>query len=262
MPIALKVPIRRMSQLEFSDISFEVMRQVFALHNELGRFFDEKIYKQELAHRLANVRLEEPIDVTFDSFQKRYFIDMLVADGALFEFKAVEQLVGRHRAQLLHYLLLCELEHGKLINVGPEKVEHEFVNTHWGHASRANFGLATAHWNSAVAGAEELRDCLIAVLRDLGAGLEITLYEEAVTHFFGGPAHVEADVAVEVNGRNVGLQRFRLIAPGVALKITSIDGPLTHFETHARRLLAHLDLRAIAWVNIHLKEVTFTTLEK
>jgi hypothetical protein len=58
------------------------------------------------------------------------------------------------------------------------------------------------------------------------------------------------------------VMRLRLIAPGVALKITSIDGPLTHFETHARRLLAHLDLRAIAWVNIHLKEVTFTTLEK
>jgi GxxExxY protein len=102
MPIKTRIPIRPISQPEFRDVSFEVMRHVFAIHNELGRFFDEKIYKRELAHRLPGVHLEEPVDVTFDSFQKKYFIDVLVGDGALFEFKAAETLAGRHRAQLLH----------------------------------------------------------------------------------------------------------------------------------------------------------------
>jgi GxxExxY protein len=131
MPIHLNFPIRQLSQREFGDIAFEVMRHVFAIHNELGRFFDEKIYKRELAHRLPNVRLEAPIDITFASFQKRYFIDVLVGEGGLFEFKAAESLSGRHRAQLLQYLLLCGLAHGKLNNVRREDVQHEFVNTHW-----------------------------------------------------------------------------------------------------------------------------------
>ena len=45
MPISLGIPVRRISQDEFSELSFEVMREVFAIHNEIGRFFDEKIYK-------------------------------------------------------------------------------------------------------------------------------------------------------------------------------------------------------------------------
>ena len=48
MPIKTRIPIRRISQLEFSEVAFEVMRHVFAIHNEVGRFFDEKIYKREL----------------------------------------------------------------------------------------------------------------------------------------------------------------------------------------------------------------------
>ena len=68
MPISLRVPIRRLSQLEFGELAFDVMRHVFAIHNEIGRLFDENIYKRELAQRLPGVRLEEPIDITFDSF--------------------------------------------------------------------------------------------------------------------------------------------------------------------------------------------------
>jgi hypothetical protein len=54
----------------------------------------------------------------------------------------------------------------------------------------------------------------------------------------------------------------RLIAPGVAFKITGLNGPLDPFEHHGQRLLAHIDLRAIAWVNVNMKEVRFTTLEE
>ena len=82
------------------------------------------------------MRLEEPIDIAFDSFHKRYFIDVIAGDGGLFEFKAVESVSGRHRAQLLHYLLLCDVAHGKLINVRPEDVQHEFVNSRWTFADR------------------------------------------------------------------------------------------------------------------------------
>jgi hypothetical protein len=60
----------------------------------------------------------------------------------------------------------------------------------------------------------------------------------------------------------LGYQRMRLIAPGVAVKLTALSGRLEPFETHARRLLAHADLRAIAGVNIDLKKVTFMTMER
>src|SRR5438067_8290864 len=78
MPISVRRPVRRVSQKEFGDIAFEVMRHVFAIHNEIGRFFDERIYKQELSKRMPGVRLEEPIDIAFESFCKTLFLDVLV----------------------------------------------------------------------------------------------------------------------------------------------------------------------------------------
>lgn len=113
----------------------------------------------------------------------------------------------------------------------------------------------------AVPGAAKFYDLLVALLHDLGAGLEIGVYEEAITHFFGGKLQVEADVAVKMGGHHLGYQRMRLIAPGIAFKITGLNRSLEPFEEHARRLLAHIDLRAIAWVNVNMKQVTFTALE-
>jgi GxxExxY protein len=150
MPVTLPIAVRRLAQSEFGELAFEVMRHVFAIHNEIGRFFDEKIYKQELARRMPDVRLELPIDIMFDSFHKRCFLDVMVGDGGIFEFKAVQALTGCHRAQLLQYLLLSDVAHGKVINVRSHDIEHEFVNTHWRHADRISFNVRRPRWNTAV----------------------------------------------------------------------------------------------------------------
>jgi len=261
MPVLLRRPLRRLSQDEFGELSFEVMRHVFAIHNEIGRFFDERIYKQALVDRMPSVRLEEPVDVVFRSFQKRYWIDAVAGEGGVFEFKSVASLSGQHRAQLVQYLMLCDVAHGKLINLRPENVEHEYVNSHRRRGERTTFDIQSARWNADVPGATQLAEFMVALLRDLGTGLEIPLYEEAVLHCFEGIAPVEADVSVAIDGRHIGNQRFRLIAPGVAVKITAFEELSERFEIHARRLLTHVDLRAIAWLNIGINQVTFTTLE-
>lgn len=257
MPIVFHTPMRRLTQEEFGELSYDVMRTVFAIHNDIGRFFDECIYKRELAYRRNDVRLEEPVDVTFGSFHKRYFLDVLVGEGGIFEFKSVSTLAARHRAQLLHYLMLADSTHGKLVNVRPEAVEHEFVNTQWDRAKRTSFEVCLARWQRSSI-VHDLPDILVPLLRDFGAGLELGLYEEAIAHLLGTDCS-EMPHPVRMAGREVGQQQFRVIAPGVALKLTALDD-LHDFESHALRLLAHTDLCKIAWVNIHPKQVTFTTL--
>jgi GxxExxY protein len=262
MPISTRRTFRRWSQQEFGDVAFEVMRHVFEIHNELGRFFDERIYKREIAHRMRDVHLEEPIDVTFGSFHKRLFMDVLVGDGGLFEFKAVDRIAPIHRAQLLTYLLLCNLAHGKLVNTRTEEVEYVFVNTSLQHCDRVRFELKSVGWDLMIPGAANLRDLAVALMADWGTGLEVALYEEALVHLLGGPEKIDAEVSVLIDGRRIGTQRLHSLAPGVALKLTAFDSRLDRFEQHARRLLAHLDLRAIAWINLNIKTVTFTTLKK
>jgi GxxExxY protein len=260
MPIIIRTPLRRLSQAEFSDMAYAVMGCVFQIHRELGRFFDEKIYKRELAHRYPGVELEVPIEVTYASFKKLQYLDVLVDGGGPFEFKTAEAFTPRHSAQLLHYLLLAELPHGKLVNLRKETVEHEFVNTTLTRADRIQFATDEAHWNNRMPGASRFREMLTALLRDWGTGLDLQFYEEALIHFLGGEACVVTNVEVRTAEHPLGHQKMRLAAPRVAFALTALHEADPDFESHARRLLRHTDLRAILWANISLKMVTFTTI--
>lgn len=130
MPIIRQTPTTRISQEEFSSLAFEVMSHVHDIHNEFGRFFDERVYKRELADRMTGLELELPVTVTHKTFSKTYQLDVLARRRGIFEFKAAESIVSQHRSQAFNYLLLFDLPHGKIINVRPELVRSEFVNYH------------------------------------------------------------------------------------------------------------------------------------
>ena len=260
MPITLRTPLRRLSQAEFGDLAYRVMGCVFEIHREMGRFFDEKIYKRELAHCCPGVQLEVPIEVTHATFRKLQYIDVLAGGGGPFEFKAVDAITPRHPAQLLHYMLLAELGHGKLVNLRKESVEHEFVNTTLTRDDRIRFGIADWSWTDKPTGAEQFREMLTALLRDWGTGLDLQLYEEALTHLLGGEAQVLADVEVCTAEHTLGHQKMRLAAPRVAFALTTLPEADAGFESHTRRFLRHTKLEAILWANIGLKLVTFTTI--
>ena len=260
MPIIVKRPTRRMSQAEFGDLAYEVMRTVFAIRDELGRFFDEKIYKRELAHRFPGVQIEVPVEVSHATFTRLYFLDVLVNEGAVFEFKTVETLTPRHEAQLLHYLLLAELPHGKLINLQPEAIKQKFVNTTLHLHDRVRFEIEQSGWDAQVGAASLFHDVLVALLRDWGTGLDLSLYDDALVHFLGGEMEAVRDVDVQLGGHSLGQQKMRLAADGVAFKLTTLQEHLEAFEAHALRLLEHTSLDAILWANIGRKTVTFKVL--
>ena len=250
MPVILRHPIRRLSQSEFGELAYSVMGCVFQIHRDLGRFFDERIYKRELAHRHPGVQLEVPIEVTHATFTKLHYIDVLVNGGGPFEFKTVEAITPRHSAQLLHYMLLAELGHGKLVNLRKESVEHEFVNSTLTHQDRTRFVVSDAAWSANIPGAQEFRSLLVALLRDWGTGLDLQLYEEALTHLLGGEARVLTNVEVLTSDHKLGHQRMRLAAPRVAFHLTTLPEPDPDYESHARRFVRHTELEAILWANI------------
>jgi restriction endonuclease len=59
-----------------------------------------------------------------------------------------------------------------------------------------------------------------------------------------------------------GRQKFRLVAPSVAFKITALTDDPRLFESHARRLLEHTSLKVIQWINGAKDEVSFQTIRK
>ena len=236
------------------------MSCVFDIHNKFGRYFDEKIYKRELGRRFPEVELEVPIEVRFESFCKLYFLDVLVGGGGVFEFKAVESLTNRHRSQLLQYLMVADLSHGKLVNMRTELVQHEFVNTKLRLSDRTSFEVSDHGWQEIVD--QPLLEWFVAFLRDIGTCLDISLYEDALTHLLGGEERVTHEIEVVSGGTTLGPQKFRLLAPRVAFKVTALPENSNLFEIHARKLLEHTRLDAIQWINVARKEVSFRTISR
>ena len=255
-----RAQLRRLDDREFGEAVFETMRHIFGVHHELGRFFEEKIYQREIAFRVAGAQIEVPIHVTFDDFCKIYYIDLLVNGGAIFELKTVETLAQRHRSQLMHYLFLADVPHGKLVNLRPERVSHEFVNNVLARRDRTAFEVLDEHWIDSEGG--HLKERMLTALCDWGTSLDLGLYEEAATHFCGRSAEPLTEIEIRAQDRRLGVQKIRLADPSTALKITALDAAnLSDFECHAHRFLAHTSLRAIQWINITRPVVQFKTLQ-
>jgi hypothetical protein len=214
------------------------------------------------------VILEAAVTVTHGTFAKTYFLDALVRNSGLFEFKAADALHPRHRGQTLNYLLLFDLAHGKIVNLRRERVEHEFVNCPNRLSDLRNPKARDPGWNSRLDGAEAFRETLMALIGDWGVGLELALYEEALTHILGGEHTVVRPVPVFGQSGILATQPMRLVAPHIAFKLTAIHDdsevckPLVAFETQSRKLLEHTNLQAIHWANLTHRVITFTTLQR
>jgi GxxExxY protein len=262
MPITCQQILTPLSREAFGPLSYELMSDVLAIRKELGRFFDEKLYKQALAIRRRDVILEVPVYVTHQTFSKTYFLDALFAAGAILEFKSAEALNKQHRAQLLHYLMLTDLEHGLLINVRPERVAKEFVNCALRREHRDDYRISATGWRADIPGGDYFRQILTALLQDWGAALTLNLYAEALTHFLGGESKMLRPVKVHLDGAELGQQLVRLAAERVAFKLTAFEsiGSQERFAHHARRLVSHTELDALLWVNMARHVITFNCL--
>ena len=264
MPIITDLPFRALNRDEFGPLAYQAFGDVLAIRNELGRFFDEKHYKRALALRRSDVLLEERVLVRHGSFQTCCILDVLLALGAVLEFKAAETVTPRHKAQLLHYLMLADLRHGMLINVRPERVTQEFVNNTLTHEDRLQFEIVTDRWEPKIPGAAYFAEVLTGLLRDWGTCLDLSLYEAGLIHFFGGEEAVLRPATVTFDGHTLGPQSLRFVTERTAFKLTAFDtaaGQLD-FRLHAQKLVDHTDVEAVLWANCGRHRVTLRCLRK
>jgi GxxExxY protein len=238
------------------------MADIFEIRNELGRIFDESVYKRALALRRDDAAWEVSVDVRHGGFIKRYFLDALVADGAVIEFKTVQALTSRHTGRLLHYLLLTELPAGLLVNLRPERLQHKFVNAALSRSDRANYTVDSGHWDDSIPGARIVREIILDLMADWGTSLELELYEDALTYFLGGANRVLRRVPVAWNGVCLGDQLLRFASEDVVVRLTAFECKQDErlFEAHAGRLLAHTPVTALLWVNCGRHVIRFRSL--
>ncbi len=264
MPIHCPVTIRCLDADNFAALDYRVMGHAYASHNTLGRLCDESAYEADLNARLLadgfrSVQTQIPVTVTHRDFSKTYFLDLL-ADDALYELKTAATLIGEHEAQLLSYMFLVGIQRGKLLNFRPGRVQGQIVATSLTQNERRRFTTVTDRWEDLTPDCSVLRQTLSDLLKDWGAFLEITLYQEALIHFAGGQSQVEHRVRLCRNGVDLGTQRMLVYAPGVAFRLTAVTQEQRFVESHLSRLLALTNLKAIQWINLNHAQIEFTTI--
>lgn len=266
MPIECRFPVQPLDQDGFHAIDRVVMGHAFDIHNEMGRFLDERIYQDELAYRCIESGIEilrEPvIRVTHRDFTKDYFLDMLANQGTIYELKAVRALGGSHESQLINYLLLAGLNHGKLINMRPASVESRYVSTRLTESKRPRYSFSQEQWNRSEPGAALLHDTLTGLLDDWGTFLDVLLYREALIHFLGGEDRVIKPIDIYVGDRVAGKHNVSVAGEESAFHVSAIKSHCTTYKKHLWRLLEHSQLRHIHWINFRGDIIQLMTLER
>ncbi|WP_442506768.1 GxxExxY protein [Novipirellula sp. SH528] len=260
MPIICPIEFAPLSTEDFGPLDYAVMEHAYASHKYLGSLADETVYQWDFWSRLHdagyNADREVPVSITFESFRKDYFLDLVVVDKAVYELKTVSSLTSRHLAQLLNYLLLLDLQRGKIINFRPMSVDSKFVNAPLSGADRRRFTINSHDWR----GPQALLDLVRRLLVDWGTGLEMALYEQAIMHLMGGDAQANVMLDMSREGKSLGLQRFHLATPQSAFRLTTFIKPPDGYASQLSRLLRASPLDAIHWINISYHEVIFTTI--
>ena len=108
--------------MEFDDLSKRVIGCAIEVHRELGPGLLESTYEQCLARELSlngiSFQRQHPQPVAYKGIQLDcgYRIDLLIEDELIIELKAVEEVKGIHKAQLLTYMKLAGIRTGLLMN--------------------------------------------------------------------------------------------------------------------------------------------------
>jgi len=116
-------------EIIYRELSFQIMKAVFEVHNTLGPGFIESVYEEALAHELTlyQIPFERQIEIKVHYKEKlvgTHRLDFVVADKIILELKAVSALTDTFKQQTLSYLKATGLKLGILINFGTAKVEY------------------------------------------------------------------------------------------------------------------------------------------
>ncbi len=260
MAITCGMRIEPLTTEQFAELDYRVMSCAYATQNQIGSLADERIYEASLACQLEKLGLsccrQVPIHVEHNTFHKTYFLDVLVDCCGVYELKTVSQLTGEHVSQLLTYLYLLNLPRGKLINFRSPKVESRFVNAPLTASTRRAFEVKRQDKD----GTNCLAELVLEMLRDLGTGLSLSLYQEIVVHLLGGEESIVAMIPLTHGDTTFGNQRFYLANSTESFHITCLQNVTDQYERQLQSLLQLSPLDATHWINIDVKCVTFKTV--
>ena len=122
-----------MDNLLYREESYNIRGALFAVFNELGCGYLERVYQDalEVEFRLQNIpyEREKTIQITYkgEPLGDPYRADFVCYGKIIVELKAVTEILGVHRAQVVNYLKATKANLGFLVNFGEEDIKIERI---------------------------------------------------------------------------------------------------------------------------------------
>lgn len=122
-----------MINLFYRDESYKIRGALFAVHNELGCGFLERVYQDalEVEFRLRNIpyEREKAIQIVYkgEPLGEPYRADFVCYGKVIIELKSVSEILDVHRAQIINYLKATKIKLGFLVNFGEESLNIERI---------------------------------------------------------------------------------------------------------------------------------------
>ena len=122
-----------MSNLFYRDESYKIRGALFAVHNELGCGFLERVYQDalEVEFRMRNIPYEREklIHVMYKGqpLGEPYRADFVCYGKVIVELKSVSEILDGHRAEIINYLKATKMKLGFLVNFGEESLNIERI---------------------------------------------------------------------------------------------------------------------------------------
>lgn len=109
--------------------TYDLNGAFFAIHNELGNGFNEKVYQEaieyEFSQRGIPYNREVKLGVAYKGIVlKQYFYaDFICYDKIIVEVKAIKTLLPEHKQQVANYLKATSFKLGLLVNFGNKSLQ-------------------------------------------------------------------------------------------------------------------------------------------
>ena len=125
-----------MTKQFLNDLVYKVNGAAIEVHKALGPGLLESVYHRCMVHELKtrNIKIQSeviiPVDYKGLVLDAELRCDLLVEDSLVVEFKAVENVLPIHVAQLITYMKLLKLPMGLLINFNTTHIFKEGQKTY------------------------------------------------------------------------------------------------------------------------------------
>ena len=113
-----------MSKLKYENETYAIRGVVFEVYREMGYGFLEAVYQEcmekELAKKGIPFSAQQELKLSYkgEPLKQTYKPDLICYGKIIIELKALREITGEHRAQVLNYLKATGFELGLLVNFG------------------------------------------------------------------------------------------------------------------------------------------------